>query len=147
MVPRRMLLATDGSPAALRAEEFAADMAKLMGSCELVVTTVIEVRPRPARAGGTEYPRAEEREEAEELVDGAKQRLEATLTGTEAKISTAVVEASSPAAGIVDQSHASEGCSLIIMGNRGLGGLSSLVLGSTSDQVLHESDCPVVVIR
>jgi nucleotide-binding universal stress UspA family protein len=147
MIPQRILLATDGSPAASKAEEFAIDLAKLMGACELVVATVIEVRPRPARAGGTEYPSAEEREEAQELVDGTVKRAQAALSDTGARVSSSVLEASSPAAGIVDQAHADGGCSLIVMGNRGLGGLSSLVLGSTSDQVLHEADCPVVVLR
>lgn len=147
MVPRRILLATDGSASAERAEEFAIDMAKMMGACELIVATVLEVRPRPARAGGTDYPGPEERDEAKELVESVADRVKTALSGSEAQVSSVVAEASSPAAGIVDQAHASDTCSLIVMGSRGLGALSSIMLGSTSDQVLQEVDCPVVIIR
>lgn len=38
------------------------------------------------------------------------------------------------------------GCDLIILGSRGLGPISSVLLGSTSTYVLHHSRCPVLVI-
>jgi len=36
---------------------------------------------------------------------------------------------------------------MIVLGSRGRGGFTSLLLGSTSHQVLHHATCPVVVIR
>jgi len=38
------------------------------------------------------------------------------------------------------------GASLLVVGNRGLGGFSSLLLGSVSQQVVHHTPCPIVVI-
>jgi nucleotide-binding universal stress UspA family protein len=36
---------------------------------------------------------------------------------------------------------------LIVLGHRGLGGFDRLLLGSTSDGVLHHAHCPVLIVR
>ena len=41
----------------------------------------------------------------------------------------------------------SETAEMIVMGSRGLGGLSGLVMGSVSSAVVSHADCPVVVVR
>lgn len=42
---------------------------------------------------------------------------------------------------------AAEHADLVVVGARGIGGFKGLLLGSVSQQVVHHSPCPVVVIR
>lgn len=147
MVPRRILVATDGSAPARQAEVFAAGMAEMMADRQVVVATVVREHLRPPRGGGADFASEDEIAAAEELVAAAAERMRQAMTGRTAAITTKVLQAGSPAAGIVQEAHADGCCSLIVLGNRGLGGLSSLVLGSVSDQVLHEAHCPVLVVK
>jgi nucleotide-binding universal stress UspA family protein len=41
---------------------------------------------------------------------------------------------------------AGEEADLVVVGSRGLGGFSGLLLGSTSSQVIHHATCPVVMV-
>ncbi len=42
--------------------------------------------------------------------------------------------------------HLSENTQLIVVGSRGRGGSTGLLLGSTSQQILHHSRCPVMIV-
>jgi nucleotide-binding universal stress UspA family protein len=49
-----------------------------------------------------------------------------------------------PAAGLIETA---EGADLLVVGARGHGGFSGLLLGSVSDQCVHHAPCPVTVVR
>ncbi|ASN53436.1 MULTISPECIES: universal stress protein [Sinomonas] len=49
-----------------------------------------------------------------------------------------------PAAGLLD---ASKDADLLVVGSRGHGGFTGLLLGSVSTQIAHHASCPVLIIR
>jgi nucleotide-binding universal stress UspA family protein len=64
-------------------------------------------------------------------------------TSTEGvKIQRAIAEG--PAATVLRE--AAEGADLLVVGTRGRGGFSGLLLGSVSSQCVHHAPCPVVVV-
>src|SRR5918995_94253 len=40
-----------------------------------------------------------------------------------------------------------QGCGLIVMGSRGLGGIRRALMGSVSDTVVRHAHCPVLIVR
>lgn len=149
MLPRRILLATDGSDSARPAEAAAADLARLMGDCEVVVATVVRPRDTPVEKGAFAlWPLSQEEfDEAETMVSEAAGRVAAMIADETVVVRPLIVETRSQAEGIIDAAHEGGTCSLIVMGSRGHGGFGSLVLGSTSTQVLHGAHCPVLIVK
>jgi len=71
---------------------------------------------------------------------------------------SAIVEEVVPGAGEVEQVTVEGGAAealleqaadadMVVVGSRGHGGFSGLLLGSVSQQVAHHSTCPVVIVR
>jgi nucleotide-binding universal stress UspA family protein len=83
-----------------------------------------------------------------ELRDAAETALDETLresipeTGT-LEIERRVVEGR-PAAVLV---HESQDADLLVVGSRGHGGFTGLLLGSVSQQCSHHAACPVVIVH
>jgi nucleotide-binding universal stress UspA family protein len=149
MVPRRILVPTDGSPSAQKAEAFAASMADLMGECEVMVVNVIHPRDKVPTSASQIAPlfTPEQIGAAEATVEAAVERIRGLVASDRVRVSTAVLEGHSAAKAIIEQAESLGTCDLIVLGARGLGGFPSLILGSTSQQVLHGSRCPVAIVK
>lgn len=125
----RVIIATDGSSAALKAARFAADRLHLDEGAEV---TVMGVAPVNSQQAG----------------DTAQGHLAATakfLVGIGAHCKT-VVRYGNPAAKIVEEAEA-ENADIVVMGSRGLSGLKELMLGSVSRGVINKLACPVLVVK
>ena len=84
-----------------------------------------------------------------ELYEEAAQRVldEAVAAVDTAALTEPVVShlvPGQPAAGLLE---AAEGATLLVVGSRGRGGFSTLLLGSVSHQVINHARCPVVVVH
>jgi nucleotide-binding universal stress UspA family protein len=145
MLPPRILVATDGSPAAKAAETFAAEMAVAQHASAVEVVTVnrIFIGRAPAVVPIT----VDEVEAGEQLVKEAAAHIREVTGDDSIPIETKVLESASEAGAIIAEAHATDVCTHIVMGARGMGGIASLLLGSTSHQVIQGAHCPVTIIR
>lgn len=137
-----VVVGVDGSEPSLRAVRLAAAEAARRHRPLRVVHGFIwpllhvPVSPAPdAPAGGGL------RHQAEELVAAAVAEAEATVPGL--TISGEIIDGEA-AAVLVGESPTA---ALIVLGDRGLGGFTSLVVGSVAVQVAAYADCPVLVAR
>lgn len=125
----RVIIATDGSKAALKAARFAADRLHLDEGAEVTVMGVAPVDTPEAKAA-------------------ANGHLDETVKFLEhigAHVKT-VVRCGSPATRIVEEASL-EGADIVVMGSRGLSGLRALALGSVSRDVVNKVACPVLTVK
>ena len=83
------------------------------------------------------------RKVAQDVIDRALLKLKPLEENL--KISTEIIQGS-PRQVIVDEAE-NWGADLIVMGSRGLGAWSRLLLGSVSNAVVHHAKCSVEVVR
>lgn len=140
----RILLPYDDSTHARRAAQFLAGLAAEGVSLQV---HVLNVQENPVYAGGLIDERVMRQIEDALLEQGRKTLLQ----GAEALAAASVphqlhVHIGAVAQTIVSQAQ-SLGCESIVMGCRGLGALSGLVLGSTATRVVHLSPLPVTLVK
>lgn len=138
----RILVAVDGSEHSLKAARTAAELARFLNSRELRV--VVAYDPIPPYLGEPNLQAAinARLNEAQEIMEKALQAIGPLPEGL---LRTEILEGP-PAEAIlkVAETHQSD---LIVMGSRGLGRLSGLLLGSQSQKVVQHAHCPVLIVR
>jgi nucleotide-binding universal stress UspA family protein len=138
-----LLVAIDGSAHAQRALDHAIDLAQPHSSKLTIITCVPEPSAWTIAGGayaGIDYTRLQHDldHEHQQLLDQAAATTPDTLP------TTTILAHGHPAQQILHHAHAGHH-DLIIMGSRGRDGMRSLILGSTSHQVLNASPHAVLI--
>ncbi|MEU4481819.1 universal stress protein [Micromonospora sp. NPDC023966] len=137
-----VVVGVDGSTLSRAAVEFAAEEAALRGSR----LHTVHAYTHPASSGPGDiqplvYEEGQLRGEEYRVLDDSLGGL--TERRPEVPVTRAVVHAR-PVAALVEASREAQ---LLVVGRRGRGELTGLLLGSVSQGVLHRADCPVAVVR
>jgi nucleotide-binding universal stress UspA family protein len=163
----KIVVGVDASPGALQALTWAADEARLrLATLEVVHAYHGQAlaaplyfpsqEALPGQATGGQRPPDQEldeaaeqradfqaavRRQAEDLLDGLLGELGKSLEDVD--VHRTVIEDRNPAEALVELSDDAD---LLVVGSRGRGGVSSLLLGSVSHAVVLHARCPGVVI-
>ena len=137
----RILLATDFSKWALRAEDYACCLAATWRAT-LTVLNVLEFPP----GMNPEYP-VNQVYLGELMKAGAKQLVELKARASARGISVHTRVATGIPCEEVLAAVKAEDSDLVIVGTKGKSGLAHVLLGSTAERVIRTSPCPVLAVR
>lgn len=137
---KHILISTDGSELAQKGIDHGLALGKEVVS-KIIVITVSQPYPLQSAATIGSWMQAQHNQ-AEEALAIAR----AAAQKHSVEIETHQVTNASPAEAIVDAAVAQE-CDLIIMASHGRRGISRLLLGSQTAEVVSHSPVPVLVVR
>jgi universal stress protein A len=137
---KNILLASDFSPEAERAENRAAEVANKYGA-QLSLIHVVDYYPSMQLEGGLAMlPNIEER-----LNEKAQEDMDACIARLPIELKRSHIGHGPPKAVIIDYAKEIE-ADLIVLGSHGRHGFG-LLLGSTATGVLHIAKCDVLAVR
>ena len=136
----RLLLATDFSDEARRAEEYASSLAASW-QIPLSVMTVLEFPPgmNPDYAVNKQYLTDRMHEASTRLAE-FKERI-----GRRGIVATTHIVNGIPSERVIAAAQ-SEKADLLVVGTRGKSGLAHVLLGSTAERVIRSAPCPVLAV-
>lgn len=140
----KLLVPVDGSPSCLRAIDFVIALAKrTQPAPELHILTVHPPVPyaNAAAAIGHEALNRFYREEGEAALKSARERLDASGVAYRHHISVG------DPADTVARFIAENGITEVVMGTRGMGAVSNLLLGSVASKIIHLVHVPVTLVK
>ena len=135
---QRIVVAYDGSEAARRALERAADLAST-GASVTVVSAVSAHHPAAGRSSGAVDP--------EEIAERSRELREAVELLAERGITAETVEAVGDPPDAIVEAAEKVGANLIVVGTRGRSLSKRVLLGSVSTGIVHHAPCDVLVVR
>ena len=140
----RIVAGYDGSDASLLAARWAADEARLRGRGLVLVHSLLP----PVTTGGLGVGLPHNLDLIDQLEAGARGEVESVAMKLQQEFGTdpveGVVQVGAPSSVLL---AASETADIVVIGSRGRGGFTGLLLGSVGAQVAAHAACPVVVIR
>ena len=138
-----IVVGVDGSAHSERALDWAMREAAIR-SAPLTVLTVHPVSVSLSGLSPLRYPEDRPAEEkARQAVQEMVEKVCAQAGASSPASVTVRVVSGTAAEELIDASHDAD---LLVLGSRGAGGFSRLLLGSVSTQAAHHSRCPVVIV-
>jgi nucleotide-binding universal stress UspA family protein len=134
----RIVVGVDGSEPAQAALQWAVDEARRRNA----VVEAVHAWHQPGVTGYAytgEIDLSEFIAETKEILDGAIAAVDSSGVTVEAKVMSG-----GAAQVLVEEA---KGADLLVVGSRGRGGFSGLLLGSVSQQAAHHAPCPVVIVH
>lgn len=146
----KVLLATDGSESSERAARYIGELCQKIGDCEITALYVKHLSF--TLLGMAEEPYFETlpdsalmQEQLDKLANSSLAAVQEVLEGTGQR---AILRAEwGRPFEVICRIAERENFDLIAMGSSGKGHLTGLVLGSTSDRVVHRANVPVLIVR
>ncbi|GAA1990254.1 universal stress protein [Kitasatospora viridis] len=140
---RRIVVGVDGSPAAAAALRWAARQAAMTGADVLEAVSAWEI-PSYYALAGTVPPATDEANPQMLCARALRDAVSANL-GDKPDVPVSELVLPGPAATALLRQ--AEGAELLVVGSRGLGGFTGVLLGSISRHVVEHAPCPVTVVR
>ncbi|RZL82345.1 MAG: universal stress protein [Rhodococcus sp. (in: high G+C Gram-positive bacteria)] len=137
-----IVVGVDGSESSKAAVEVAFEQAAARGASLVAVNVWSDVSVQPSLGASPEDPLWSSIQTGEEVV------LSERLAGYQERYPDVTVErvvARDRPVRVL--SEFAEKAQLIVVGSRGRGGFKGMLLGSTSNALLHTADCPVMIVR
>jgi nucleotide-binding universal stress UspA family protein len=144
MASKPIVAATDGSEESLRAVEWAAGEAALRGA-PLRIVSAAALLPRMM----TTHTRGGQYEDVTDVLLDHRDRALAAAAERAAKTASGVLIDTDPLTGqpAAAITESGSGALMLVLGSRGVGAFTAMVLGSVSRYAASHASCPVVVAR
>jgi nucleotide-binding universal stress UspA family protein len=136
-----IVVGVDGSETSQSALAFAATEAARHGA-KLRIVAAWEIHPALVTA-----PYNESIDAVRELAEQVAKDAVAKVGSEHPELECEAVALEGQPADVLIQECEKAKAYMIVVGSRGQGGFTSLLLGSTSQQVIHHANCPVLVVR